>query len=227
MAISPYEAYSIYSAIRLHFTSDSYDVVKYNFKTRSKQSNEKFLKRKDRYFFARLSKKFNSPNHLQEFLACNFMYRTPSWVGNLLEEDADKVYGKYLNYIEGFTGRLESDIITIRDQMLVRGLSNPNKLFTEIEPDTDFPYIINAVQREEVRTESIIALDEVLGFLVHIDKKQDKNNLIWATQYKKLNKYSRLIRPHINIAKVKSLLKAVFTKELEKARQKEQTEHIR
>ena len=33
----PYESYKLYNALKLHFESDSYDAVKYNYKTSQKE----------------------------------------------------------------------------------------------------------------------------------------------------------------------------------------------
>ena len=45
MNMEPFDAYSYYLAIKLHFESDSYDAPKYNFKTSAKPAS--FWKRKE------------------------------------------------------------------------------------------------------------------------------------------------------------------------------------
>ena len=57
--MEPFDAYKYYMAIKLHFESDSYDAPKYNFKTSI--SPQSFWKRRDKYHFAKLSRKFNKP----------------------------------------------------------------------------------------------------------------------------------------------------------------------
>ena len=49
----PFESYKLYNALKLHFETDSYDAVKYNFKTSVKPQS--FFKRKDKYFFAKIA----------------------------------------------------------------------------------------------------------------------------------------------------------------------------
>ena len=41
----PYESYKLYNALKLHFESDSYDAVKYNYKTSLKPTS--FFKRNE------------------------------------------------------------------------------------------------------------------------------------------------------------------------------------
>ena len=52
----PYESYKLYNALKLHFETDSYDALKYNFKTSIKPHS--FFNRKDKYFFAKLAKTY-------------------------------------------------------------------------------------------------------------------------------------------------------------------------
>ena len=53
-----FDAYQVYTAIKLHFSSSRYDYFKFDGKT--KVSIEKFLQRNDRYFFEKISNKYNT-----------------------------------------------------------------------------------------------------------------------------------------------------------------------
>ena len=55
--MNSYEAYTLYLAIKLHFTSDNYDFYRHNAKVNS--SFNTFLKRNDRFFFHKLTTKYN------------------------------------------------------------------------------------------------------------------------------------------------------------------------
>ena len=59
-----YQAYQIYQSLKLHFTSN-YDAIKYNYKTPTKQTS--FEKRRDRYFFEKLSRRFKRDELIQYF----------------------------------------------------------------------------------------------------------------------------------------------------------------
>ena len=54
--ITGYEAFGIYQALKLHFTTENFDYFKYNGK--SKISVTSFENRKDKWFFYKLSRKF-------------------------------------------------------------------------------------------------------------------------------------------------------------------------
>jgi hypothetical protein len=65
MTIDPFVSYKLYQALKLHFESDTYDALKYNYKTSA--SPQSFFKRKDKYFFAKVGRKVNSQQELIEY----------------------------------------------------------------------------------------------------------------------------------------------------------------
>ena len=65
-----YEVYQMYLALKMHFTKDSYDFVKY--KGRVSASEKSFEERRDRYFFKKLATKYEGSKIL-DYLVANFM----------------------------------------------------------------------------------------------------------------------------------------------------------
>lgn len=56
--VSGFDAWSIYTAIKLHFGTSGYDAFKFNFKgPRLKHSS--FENRRDRYFFEKLTRRYS------------------------------------------------------------------------------------------------------------------------------------------------------------------------
>ena len=68
MSTDPFASYAMYNALKLHFETDGYDAIKYNFKTSVKPTS--FFKRKDKYFFAKLAKKHD--RDLKDYYISNF-----------------------------------------------------------------------------------------------------------------------------------------------------------
>ena len=52
-----FEVYKMYLALRMHFTKDHYDYVKYRGKVNA--SEKAFEQRRDRYFFKKLATKYD------------------------------------------------------------------------------------------------------------------------------------------------------------------------
>ena len=88
---SGFAAFAMWNALKLHFTSDSYDYFKYHGKTNV--STATFLKRKDKYTFYKLSRKYNL-EEMRDFYVANFL-EGDRWVGDMAK-DGDELYRKWL-----------------------------------------------------------------------------------------------------------------------------------
>ena len=82
-----YDSYQLYLGIKLHFYSEDYDFVKYNGKVKADINS--FLKRKDKFQFGKLFK--NHKEELKDFFIANLSVKD-QWAGDLLNEDAIRVY---------------------------------------------------------------------------------------------------------------------------------------
>lgn len=91
---SGYASFTLYNSLKLHFTSNNYDYFKYHGKTNVSTST--FLKRKDKYTFYKLSRKYNLDD-LRDFYIANLL-EGDKWVGDMAR-DGEEVYktGKRLN----------------------------------------------------------------------------------------------------------------------------------
>jgi hypothetical protein len=70
--IGAFETYKYFMAIKLHLTTDRYDVFETN--GRVSGSRETFDKRNDRFLFEKLGNKFNTPRELIEYFVSNIGY---------------------------------------------------------------------------------------------------------------------------------------------------------
>jgi hypothetical protein len=82
----PFDTYKTYLALKNHFTKDSYDYHKYQGKSRA--SLQSFYKRKDRYWFEKLSRQ-KEDKEVIDFFVANFISCTDPqtvWIGELIKE---------------------------------------------------------------------------------------------------------------------------------------------
>ena len=70
MIMAPFEVYRYYLALRLHFTTDSYDVIKQQGRVRATRNS--FLKRKDLLSINRVAETY-SDKDIVNFLVANFV----------------------------------------------------------------------------------------------------------------------------------------------------------
>ena len=95
--MTAFESYKMYVALKLHFTTDSYDYFKFNGKTRVSETN--FEKRKDRYFFKKLTNRKKDDEILPYFVA-NFVADSSGWIGNMVRSDGDDNYRAWKKRME-------------------------------------------------------------------------------------------------------------------------------
>ena len=88
--MTPFESFKLYTAIKNHFTVDSYDYFKYNGKVRVTEIS--FETRKDKYMFYKLSKHEDPLT----FLVSIFSNKNKVWVGNMFDLEYQLVYNEFL-----------------------------------------------------------------------------------------------------------------------------------
>ena len=205
MSYNGFDVYKIYLGVKLHFTTDTYDYYKYSGKVNA--TLDSFTKRKDRYFFYKLSTKY-SPSEALDFFVSNFVDDSKKWIGNLLNDDGHKVYLKYKKYFQSFDYSLRNSIgnivydfsrkrISLDDGLLVVNGQHPRLLRLLIQRKINFP--------------TAIILDSVLDFIKVWDKEITEK-VVWPDLSRKLKK----MRPFIsyNKTQAKLIMKEVITDEL-------------
>ena len=193
----PYESYKLYNALKLHFETDSYDALKYNFKTSIKPQS--FFNRKDKYFFAKLAKTYGK--HLKEFYIANFK-NDVKYVGDMLNEGGEQYYTSHKKVIESIHYSFQNDINKISEIES----SIDNILSSE---NSNHPLIIKLWMQEEILLETIVIIDSITNF-VERENKKITETIIWPDIYRKITKYKPFVK--FDDKKCLEILKKSFTK---------------
>lgn len=196
--ISGYEAFQIYQALKLHFTTDSYDYFKYNAK--SNVSITTFENRKDKYHFYKLSRKYSNKDVLEDFIVANLVEDEKSWVGSLLQEEADLNYRKRQKVIQSLSYTFENDCILIFDDCIL----NPNDV---LKTDGDYPTLLTKTLRKEIQIETLCILNSILGFIPMWTNKIN-DTIRWPEYRRKCIKYTSFLPT--DVIKYKLLLRKVL-----------------
>jgi len=149
--VNGYETYKIYQALKLHFTTD-YDAVKYNFKTSVKVDT--FEKRRDRYFFEKLSRNY-SREELIQYFAANLIHNTNMWIG----EFNDNRLNEYISRKEKLTYLVTEDMKKMSD----KGYTFDD-LCSLFDNKTWNP-LIEALRSDEIHIETVAVIDILVNFL--------------------------------------------------------------
>ena len=178
---SGYASFTLYNSLKLHFTSSSYDYFKYHGKTNV--STATFLKRKDKYTFYKLSRKYNL-EEMRDFYVANFL-EGDQWVGDMAK-DGESVYRKWQKIQQSLTYTFENDIL----YLLADGNSPDSML--EVKPN-GYPQLMNFVQLNQVTLETLCILNDIMNFFPMWDKKID-DDILWPDFKMKCMKYTPFIQ---------------------------------
>ena len=192
-----FEVYKIYLAIKLHFTSKnkSYDFHKHNGRTTARL--ETFTKRRDRYYFHRLSKSYDSKSIVNYFLS-NFVSNTNLWVGDIIGKTGDEHYKQWSKKIESLHYYYEQDIDYIIERMTTKDIKF-NDLFLSI--DGQHPPIVKMFLAKKINFETLIILDDILRFT----KKLNKNiteKVLWPKLFDRMKRYKPFLSYNITKYKI-------------------------
>jgi hypothetical protein len=196
--ITGYETFGLYQAIKLHFTTDSYDFHKYGGK--SKVSVDAFENRKDKYYFYKLSRRLSNKDELIAFLVANFVNDDKCWVGNLLEESSDNVYRERQKVLQSLSYTFENDCEKIFDDIF-----NPNEVIKVV--NGEYPILLTMALRKEIQLETLCILNKILQFLPNW-KNNISDTIRWPEYCRKVVKYSPFIQFDEN--KCRNILKKVI-----------------
>jgi hypothetical protein len=192
-----FEAYKLYSSLKLHFTSTSYDFFKYNGKTNV--SADTFMKRKDKYHFYRLSRKYTL-EELRDFYVSNFIVDSNSWVGNILGPEGEENYRKWQKRIQSLTYNFEQDIIKLLDSCVA-----PEDMLKVNH--NQFPMLLTEVMRGSTSLETVIILNDIMNFFPMWKKKID-DDIVWPNWALRCEKYAPFV--FFDKPKFKNLLKELI-----------------
>lgn len=191
-----FATFALYNALKLHFTSNSYNYFKYHGKTNVTQDT--FLKRKDKYSFYKISRKYDIAE-ARDFMVANFVYGNNTWVGDMLGPDGESAYKKWQKISESLTYRFENDIIYLFDKY------SPDELMSI--KSGSYPKLLSETMEESINLETFVIMNEITNFFEGFSKKIN-DDIIWPNLRMKCEKYA----PFIQYDKDK--LKCIMKKEL-------------
>jgi len=178
-----YEAFCLFSSLKLHFTQESYDYFKYGGKSRT--SIEAFENKKDKWFYYKLSRRFSNDEQARDFLVANLVHNSDVWIGHLLTDDCDVHYRSRQKVIQSLSYTFTNEIAPIMNQ------ENPNASL--MVQDGEYPLLLRMLLYGEVSIETVCILNSILKFLPMWDKKIN-DTIHYPSVSLKIKKYTPFIQ---------------------------------
>ena len=182
------DVYIMYCAMKAHFSRKDYDFFKYGGKT--KVSRDSFWKRKDRFFFVKLSKKYKTEIEIRNYLVSNFIKDKSGYIANFSEEN----YKSWLLRRSGFF-----------DQFVIE----MKPFIKEFEPlfevkNSSHPKLLKEFLGSRVSLETMLVLDELVSFSKKWDQ-QLEDDIVWVDLKKLMKNYKGFLTINKNRYRMKLL----------------------
>ena len=195
-----FDVFKTYLAVKNHFTTD-YDYIKYGGRVTAKL--ESFTKRPDRYFFHKLSKKYNEKDIL-DFFVSNFAVDGNKWIGNVLNNEGTENYTRYRKYKEAFGYHFRNDCVSIVHDFSRRGISF-NDGFRII--NGQHPRVLRLLIQKKIHIQTAIVLDTILSFSKVWDKEITEK-VVWPKIAHTITKLKPFV--NFNFTEAKLIVKEIF-----------------
>lgn len=182
-----FELYVYYLSLKQHFTSE-YDYFKYNGKVSARYDT--FQKRKDRFFFYKLSNRDES----KELIFANILENPSIWIGDLVDTKAKDVYNQWKKRLNSLTYRFKEELSYIDDL----------KASIRIE-NGQHPQLLTFHIQNKVSIETLTILDMIIKFFSYWRKNID-DGILFPDINKKVDKYKPFLERSIELTKFKKIL---------------------
>ncbi len=195
--VTPFDTYKSYLGLKNHFTKEKYDYHRYGGKSRA--SLESFYKRKDRFFFEKLSRQ-KDDSEVIEFFVSNFVSCDDPqslWIGEIVR-NGEQNYTDWKKRLQSLSYTFKSEVENVFSG------KNFDEMF-KIE-GTRHPQLIKEHLGKNLSLESLVILNKILGFKKKFDSKLD--DPVWKFLSMRIDKYDSFI--HIDVFKFRSILKEVI-----------------
>ena len=194
--VTPFDCYQTYLSLKNHFTKEKYDFFQYGGRTRASVSA--FNKRKDKYWFEKLSRQKKDEEVRNYFIAnfCSSDSPEKIWIGGLIQEGETE----YQNWLK----RNQSLTYLFTEQS--------NELFSERKLEDVFdcskghPTLLKKYLGGKISLETLVIYDRIFEFRQKFDKQLD--DPIWGSVSLKLKKYEPFL--NIDVQKHKQILRSII-----------------
>jgi hypothetical protein len=177
----PIQVYRMYLGVKLHFSDKKFNYVKA--KGGVKVSPEALTKRKDRYYFEKLSESY-SPDQLLGYFVSNFVYGQQD--GAVInQEEGFSVYSNWKAKLERLSYHVVNEV-----QGLVDSDNSFNSFF--VVEDGKHPILLKNHLKGDFSLETMLILDRLTNYLEDW-RNFIKDEYVWPEIYNLLIRYSHFI----------------------------------
>lgn len=180
--MTDYEAYKMYLALRAHFQTDEYDVIKQRGRIRA--SHKSYAGSGKAFGFRRLTKLYKDAE-ICDFMVANFT-AGDLW-GGVFDADAGRQYQEWKRRVESLRYVFTNDLET-----LLQLTEDEAQSLLDCEPGRH-PLILRAYLGHKICLETLVILDVLLNFRETLDQSL-QGMLMWPETSRLIRKYRPFLK---------------------------------
>lgn len=196
-SMTPFDVYRSYLALKLHFTTDKYDVIKQQ--GRVKASKQSFFKRKDLFAIKKISETLQD-KEVVDFLIANFI-SGDRW-GGIFDIESKQNYTEWKRRIESMSYTFDKEVLLLYDQLDTIGLEFKDAFTVKV---SEHPIIFKMYLKKTISIETLVILNKLNNFTEQLDILL-KDDIMWPDVSRLIKKYSPFL--NINKEKYESIVRA-------------------
>tara|TARA_Y100000034_G_C6884077_1_gene405648 strand:- start:820 stop:1413 length:594 start_codon:yes stop_codon:yes gene_type:complete len=174
--MEPIDVYLIYCAMKAHFGNTDYDFITY--KGKSRVSRDSFYKRKDRFFFVKLSRKYKEYNEIRDYFISNFIKDRKGYISSFNDENYENWKTRRHSFYNIFIEEIKPFIKEFNPLFKVK--------------KSEHPKLMKEFLGGRLSLETLIVLDELVKFTKKWNQKL-KDDIVWLDLKKLMNDYKRFL----------------------------------
>jgi len=194
--VTPFDCYQTYLSLKNHFTKEKYDFFQYGGRTRASVSA--FNKRKDKYWFEKMSRQ-KKDEEVRDYFIANFTSSdSPEkiWIGGLIKE-GETEYQSWMKRQQSLTYLFKEQSSDLFSENALEDVFNCSK---------GHPILLKKYLGGKVSLESLVIYDKIFSF-----RKRFDNHLtdpVWSSVSLKIKKYEPFL--NIDVPKHKQILRSII-----------------
>ena len=190
----PFDCYKTFLAMKSHFTKETFDYQKFGNKL-SKITLKSFYKRKDRFYFESMVRKYPDKD-IENFFVSNFVAGSDPQLVYMatIVKTGEQTYREWQKRIQSLSYVFKNEAEDLLDGKKVDDVFDCSK---------GHPPILKSHLVGKTSLESMIICDRILGYRNNFNKKMD--DVVWKSVSMKMKKYSPFL--NIDVFHYKKILK--------------------
>ena len=202
--LTGYGAYMLFLALRTHFTKDNYDFFVMCGKLRA--NKDSYNRRMDKTLFEKIARDY-SAQELKGLFISNLL-QDRHYIAEFIDEQAEMVHVDYKRRRQSLSYVCTNDMDRIFNQNDIKRSFSASK--------NRYPDLITLFLRGVVSIETMVIIDDILGF----SKKYDRlyhDDAIWPKISRKINKYRPFLK--YDRVKMKNILKGIVNEQRQETKE--------